>query len=164
LITAKACCASYFNPRPRAEGGVRHQPSACHQAYFNPRPRAEGGLDNRALCAVGGRISIHALVQRAASFPPLPLCQPLSISIHALVQRAAPPRRCPQIQPYFNPRPRAEGGAVAALGQQIEDISIHALVQRAACDYLARCASGNNFNPRPRAEGGGHGPCHRLWC
>jgi len=99
--------------------------------YFNPRPRAEGGASYWTRTATT-RISIHALVQRAARRALLMIVSWI-ISIHALVQRAAALATV-IISPLgnFNPRPRAEGGVGCYRTMSSRKISIHALVQRAA--------------------------------
>jgi len=76
-----------FNPRPRAEGGSKTLILSVYSTNFNPRPRAEGGPEDMATLR-NRDISIHALVQRAATSKAKRVTHP-PISIHALVQRAA---------------------------------------------------------------------------
>jgi len=117
-LVQRAACATwrrgwrhgYFNPRPRAEGGITHRFGYHHQVWISTH-----ALVQRAASAPPGAgdafmISTHALVQRAAeSFPGR--IRRNGISTHALVQRAAQSNSTGRAsRTHFNPRPRAEGG------------------------------------------------------
>jgi len=56
-----------FNPRPRAEGGLRLLETDAYEQQFQPTPSCRGRLAENFCCGYICFISTHALVQRAAS-------------------------------------------------------------------------------------------------